>query len=152
MTVAVAVRRARPDDVPALVGLLAGGSLVDGAEDPGDLEPYRSALEEIAAAPGGDVLVAEVGGEVVGVCQLVVFRHFQHRGGRCAEIESVHVRADSRSQGIGGVLVEAAADRAAAAGCYRVQLTSNKARAHAHRFYERHGFVASHQGYKRALT
>lgn len=152
MSAGVAVRAAVPADVPALVRLLAGGSLVEGAEDPADLDPYRAALEEIAATPGGEVLVAEADGEVVGVCQLVVFRHFQHRGGRCAEIESVHVRADRRSLGIGGLLVEEAATRAAEAGCYRVQLTSNKVRTDAHRFYERHGFVASHEGYKRPLA
>ncbi|MGH9093016.1 MAG: GNAT family N-acetyltransferase [Acidimicrobiales bacterium] len=147
----VAVRTALPSDVAVLVRLLAGGSLVEGAEDPADLEPYRAALEEIAAAPDGEVLVAEVDGEVVGVCQLIVFRHLQHRGGRCAEIESVHVRSDRRSLGIGGELVESAVARAAAAGCYRVQLTSNQVRDRAHRFYERHGFVRSHEGYKRPL-
>jgi hypothetical protein len=32
-----------------------------------------------------------------------------------------------------------------------VQLTSNKQRKDAHRFYERLGFVASHEGFKLAL-
>lgn len=146
------IRSAGRPDLPDLARLLAGGSLVEGTEDPGDLAPYEEALEEILAAPGSDVLVAEEAGEVVGVCQLVTFRHLQHRGGRCAELESVHVREDRRSRGIGGALVEAAAARAAAAGCYRVQLTSNRVRADAHRFYERHGFSPSHVGYKRPLT
>ena len=148
----VEIRTARPDDVGRLVTLLAHGSLVEGQEDPADLGPYQAALEEITATPGCDVLVAEVGGEVVGTCQLVTFRHLQAGGGRCAEIESVHVHPDWRSRGIGGVLLEAAVARAASAGCYRVQLTSNKARADAHRFYERHGFTPSHQGYKRPLA
>ena len=85
------------------------------------------------------------------MCQLITFRHLQERGGRCAEIESVHVDESLRSSGIGGALVEAAVERAAAAGCYRVQLTSNKARTAAHRFYVRHGFEASHEGFKRYL-
>ena len=90
-------------------------------------------------------------GEVVGTCQLITFRHLQHGGGRCAEIESMHVRPDVRGTGVGGVLLEAAVEAAVVAGCYRVQLTSNAARTDAHRFYERHGFVASHVGFKRLL-
>jgi GNAT superfamily N-acetyltransferase len=147
----VIIRPARAEDAPRLAALLAGGSL-RGNEDPADLAPYEAALEEIDATPGNEVLVAEVGGVVAGTCQLLIFRHLQERGGRCAEIESVHVDERLRSSGIGGVLVEAAVERAREAGCYRVQLTSNKSREAAHRFYERHGFVASHAGFKRYLS
>lgn len=147
------VRPARAEDLGAAVALLALGALVPGPDGDAafDLAPYRAALAEIEATPGCAVLVAEVAGAVVGVCQLIVFRHLQSAGGRCAEIESVHVHPDWRSRGIGGVLVEAAVERARSAGCYRVQLTSNVARADAHRFYERHGFTASHRGFKRLL-
>lgn len=143
----VTVRDAEPGDVPFLAEILAGGSM-RGSEDPGDLAAYRDALAEIAATPGVWVLVAAAGGTAVGMCQLVTFRHLQERGGRCAEIESVHVAAERRGRGIGSVLIAAAVERARAAGCYRVQLTSNKARVDAHRFYLRHGFVASHEGFK----
>ncbi len=143
------IRGAREADLGALIDLLVGGALVAGKEDPGDPVPYREALAEIGSSPGCEVLVAEVEGAVVGMCQLIVFRHFQSRGGRCAEIESVHVRSDWRDRGIGGALVEAAVGRAWAAGCYRVQLTSNKERTAAHRFYARQGFDATHEGYKR---
>jgi ribosomal protein S18 acetylase RimI-like enzyme len=146
----VTVRPARRSDAPRLAALLAAGSL-RGGEEPADPSAYESALDEIAATPGNEVLVAEVGGAVVGMCQLLTFRHLQERGGRCAEIESVHVDERLRSSGIGGTLLEAAVARAEAAGCYRVQLTSNKSREAAHRFYERHGFAASHEGFKRYL-
>jgi GNAT superfamily N-acetyltransferase len=156
---APAIRGARPADVPRLVELLIHGALVEGTEDPdraGTEDPdqmasYETALAEIQATTGCDLLVAEFDDAVVGMCQLVVFRHFQGVGGRCAEIESVHVHPHWRGRGIGGRLVEEAVARAAASGCYRIQLTSNKARADAHRFYERHGFVATHEGYKRVL-
>ena len=160
---APAIRGARPADVPGLVELLIQGALVEGTEGPaedsdqaGIEDPYRvasyeTALVEIQATTGCDVLVAELDEAVVGMCQLIVFRHFQAVGGRCAEIESVHVHPHWRGRGIGGRLVEEAVARATAWGCYRIQLTSNKARADAHRFYERHGFVASHEGYKRVL-
>ena len=84
--------------------------------------------------------------------QLLVFRHLQHRGGLCAELESVHVREDHRSRGIGAALVSAAEDLARERGCYRVQLTSNNARHDAHRFYETHGYTATHQGFKKLLS
>jgi GNAT superfamily N-acetyltransferase len=119
-------------------------------ETPGDLEPYRRALRDVDAGTG-EVLVAEQEGEVVGVCQLIVFRHLQARGGLCAEVESVHVHPDRRGHGIGSVLTQAAVDRARALGCYRIQLTSNEVRRGAHRFYERLGFTASHLGFKLAL-
>ena len=148
---AVAIRDARTTDLPDVIEMLAHGALVDGKEDPGDPGPYEAALAEIDATPGWALLVAEAGGLVVGTCQLIVFRHIQAAGGRCAEVESVHVRAEWRGQGIGGLLVEEAVARAIALGCYRVQLTSNKARTDAHRFYGRHDFVASYEGYKRLL-
>jgi GNAT superfamily N-acetyltransferase len=81
-----------------------------------------------------------------------VFRHLHRRGGLCAEIESVHVHPDHRGVDIGSTLVADAVERARAMGCYRVQLTSNRAREDAHRFYERLGFVPSHVGYKLFLS
>ena len=147
----VRVRSARPGDVPRLVALLEGGALVAGREDPSDLGPYEAALEEIQASPGGDVLVVEHSGGVIGMCQLIVFRHFGQRGTLCAELESVHVDASFRGQGVGTVLLASAMARAAEAGCQRVQLTSNKARTDAHRFYVTHGFAQIHEGFKRPL-
>jgi len=145
---AVTIRSAEPADLPRLVELLQLGALVDGRED---VAAYASALAEIRTTPGCDLLVAETDGLVVGVCQLIVFRHLQHRGGRCAEIESVHVHPEFRSRGIGSRLVAAAVRSARAAGCYRVQLTSNGRRADAHRFYVREGFEQSHLGFKLLL-
>ncbi|MGH9114584.1 MAG: GNAT family N-acetyltransferase, partial [Acidimicrobiales bacterium] len=89
------VRPARRQDLPRLVALLAGGT-IRGAEDPGGLAHYEAAFDEIAASPHGEVLVAEAGAAVVGMCQLILFRHLQERGGLCAEIESVHVEAGRR--------------------------------------------------------
>jgi GNAT superfamily N-acetyltransferase len=146
------IRRAVAADLPRLVELLMSGALpgAPNDEDPTDADRYQDALEEIRAG-GSDVLVAERGGEVVGFCQLLVFRHLQAKGGLCAELESVHVHADERGKGVGGVLVRAAVDRARALGCYRVQLTSNRQREEAHRFYESLGFEPTHVGYKLRL-
>ncbi len=146
----VDIRSAILADAARLVELLDFGALVVGREDPSDLDPYRRALDEIANGPG-DLLVAECDSQVVAMCQLVVFRHFQSRGARCAEIESVHVHPEFRAQGIGHVLMAAAIERARQLGCARVQLTSNVYRPQAHRFYESLGFSPSHVGFKLTL-
>jgi GNAT superfamily N-acetyltransferase len=146
------VRAATESDLSRLAELMNLGRVPGRAprETPDDLEPYRRALRDIEDGCGG-VLVAELDGEVVGVCQLIVFRHLQARGGLCAEIESVHVHPAHRAHGIGTTLMRAAIEQARALGCYRVQLTSNEVRHDAHRFYERLGFTPSHRGFKLAL-
>jgi GNAT superfamily N-acetyltransferase len=149
------IRPAAESDLGRIVELLVLGVVPDGrpsAEDPGELGPYRSAWRYIAEADdGGIVLVATSADEVVGVCQLIVFRHLQARGGLCAELESVHVHPEHRGAGVGAALVGEAIARARGLGCYRVQLTSNAARPDAHRFYGRLGFVPSHRGFKLPL-
>lgn len=151
---AVSIRSAVEEDAPALVALLVAGAVpgtAEDKEDPAHLGPYRAALAEIEAT-GNAVLVAEEDGVVVGMCQLLVLRHFQGQGGRCAELESVHVRADRRGRGVGSALVRAAIEEARARGCYRVQLTSNAVRDDAHRFYRRLGFEPTHIGFKLPLS
>lgn len=145
------LRDALPNDVEALVALLLGGKLAPDDDGSGDLVAYATAINEIDARDDNFLIVAELGGRVVGMIQLLAFRHFQHRGGRCAEIESVHVADDVRGRGIGTRLIRHAVQRARDLGCYRIQLTSNLDRACAHRFYERNEFVATHHGYKRYL-
>jgi GNAT superfamily N-acetyltransferase len=150
---AVAVRDCRNADLRRVIELLTLGTVPgspNSIEDADDIRPYARALTEVDRA-GGRVLVAEVGGDVVGVCQLIVFRHLQARGGLCAEIESVHVHPDQRGRGVGATLVRTAIETAWNLGCYRVQLTSNVRRPDAHRFYERLGFVPSHVGFKLLL-
>ena len=144
------IRTATGQDASSVVAILAAGTLTPGREDLAATERYAEAIEDIVAGPS-TVLVAELDHAVVGVCQLIVFRHLQGQGGWCAEIESLHVLEGHRSGGIGGALLEEAARRAAAKGCYRLQLTSNLQRTDAHRFYERHGFEPSHRGFKRLL-
>ena len=147
----VVVRDATLEDVERVAQLLVGGTL-RGGEDLSDLSPYEDALREMSGSSSSAVLVAEVDGRVVGMCQLFWFRHIQERGGLSAEIESMHVDESMRGRGIGTVLLDAAVSRAAQLGCYRVQLTSNRSRVDAHRFYERNGFEPSHIGFKRYLT
>ena len=154
-SISLVIRAADEADLDRMVELLVLGAVPDGrpsTEDPQDLGSYRAALRDIADDDtGGVVLVADLDGDVIGVCQLIVFRHLQAHGGLCAEVESVHVHPDHRGTGVGGALLGEAIARARALGCYRVQLTSNTARPDAHRFYEGQGFVPSHLGFKMLL-
>lgn len=140
----------RRDDVRAASLVVQGGSMQPEREHDEDVDAYWWAVEETRRRLG-DVLVADAEGDVVGVCQVIVFPHFQNTGGWCCELESVHVREDWRGQGVGAQLLAAAETIARERGCYRVQLTSRHVRLDAHRFYESHGFVATSQGFKKTL-
>lgn len=146
----VVIRPIEWDDVSAASLVVQGGSLTPELEDESQVQRYWDAVEETRRRRG-DVLVATCNDEVVGVTQVMVFPHFQHTGGWCAELESVHVRSDVRGQGIGAKLLAAAEELARREGCYRVQLTSRNVRSDAHRFYEAQGFVATSQGFKKLL-
>lgn len=146
----VLVRPLARDEVRAAVRVILGGSLSPEGEDETQVDRYWEAVEETRRRRG-DVLVAVRDDDVVGVCQVMIFPHFQHTAGWCCELESVHVRSDQRSQGIGARLLRAAEELGRQAGCYRIQLTSRNVRLDAHRFYEREGYVAMSQGFKKLL-
>ena len=144
------VRGIERGEVAAAAGIINEGTLAPGAEDPERVDEYWAAVEDVRSRRG-DVLVAVEDGVVLGVCQLIVFRHFQHTGGWCAELESVYVRSDRRGEGIGAKMLESAEALARAAGCYRVQLTSRNVRVDAHRFYVAHGYEQAAQGFRKSL-
>jgi GNAT superfamily N-acetyltransferase len=139
------------DDVASAIELLRGGSLMPEFEDPTRVDDYWAAVEE-TRRQRGDVIVADIDGEVVGVCQVIIFQHFQHAGGWCCEIESVHVRRDLRSRGIGASLLRGAEGVARDRGCYRIQLTSRNVREDAHRFYLANGYGQTSQGFKKFFS
>lgn len=93
----VAIRPIALDDVVAASLVIHGESMEPEGEHERDVDAYRLAVEETRRRRG-EVLVAEVDGEVVGVCQVLIFPHFQHTGGWCCELESIHVRSDRRGQ------------------------------------------------------
>ena len=146
------IRRATEDDLDAIVRLLAA----DGLHADADLGPplpvaYREAFEAIDRDPAQLLMVAELERRVVGTFQLSFLRHLLDRGGTVAQVEAVFVAEELRAHGLGTELMRWAIDEARRRGCARVQLTSNKARAAAHRFYERLGFARSHEGFKLVL-
>ena len=144
---ALTIRRARREDVPAIVALYADDMLGAARETPDALDCYYAVFDRV----DGELLVGEMDGVVVATMQLTMIQQLSAQGGKVAQIESVRVARARRSEGLGAILIRDAIERARAAGCARVQLTSNQSRKDAHRFYERLGFVASHTGFKLAL-
>ncbi|MEU3823867.1 GNAT family N-acetyltransferase [Streptomyces sp. SID486] len=145
------IRAATTDDLPAIVAMLADDPLGAQRESPDDLTPYRTALERLADDPNQHVVVAVREGRVIGTLQLTIIPGLSHKGATRALIEAVRIHADERGSGLGGRLIEWAIDTSRRLGCRMVQLTSDKARVDAHRFYERLGFTASHEGFKQHL-
>jgi GNAT superfamily N-acetyltransferase len=146
------VRRAKADDVPAIVDLLAADQIAQ-HRDGGDLAPYRAAFAAIDADPAQLlVVVTDEAQAVVGTLQLTFIPGLARRGALRAQIEAVRVHQALRGQGIGGRLIAWAIQEARRRQCALVQLTSDKRRQEAHRFYAQLGFVASHDGFKLKLA
>jgi ribosomal protein S18 acetylase RimI-like enzyme len=144
------IRDATEADIDAIAHLLADDGLGRGRETPGD-PAYARAFAAMSAQPGNTYLLAELAGAVVGCLQLTIIHGLSRQGASRAQIEGVRVHAGHRDHRIGEKLFEAAFQRTEAAGCTLVQLTTDRQRADALRFYERLGFEATHWGMKRAL-
>ncbi|MBL9075144.1 GNAT family N-acetyltransferase [Tabrizicola sp.] len=148
---AVSFRDATRADVPAIVALLTDDPLGRGREG-ADPQAYLAAFADIAANPMHQLIVGEAAGRIVACAQLTVLAGLSRGGSRRALVEAVRVVADLRSQGVGAALMAECEVRARAAGCTIIQLTTDKSRHDAHRFYDRLGFETSHLGMKKPLT
>lgn len=150
----VLLRRAAADDVPAVVDLIAAdqiGATRDGVRNAADLAAYTAAFQSIDADPAHLLVVAESDGRIVGTMQLSFLPGLARRGALRAIIEAVRVAEHARGIGLGTAMIGWAIDESRRRGCRVVQLTSDKTRTDAHRFYRRLGFVTSHEGMKLAL-
>jgi ribosomal protein S18 acetylase RimI-like enzyme len=155
---ALLFRRATRDDLPAIVAMLADDPL--GARRESNTSPlprcYHDAFDAIDRDPNIELVVVESGKRgssgLLGVLQLSFIPNLSHRGGWRALIEGVRVAAAHRSGGVGRQMLQWAIERARQRDCLMVQLTSDKSRTDAIRFYEGLGFAASHEGMKLQLS
>ena len=149
----VSFRRATGADLPRIVQLLADDAIGATREEYADPLPaaYWEAFEQIDADPRQLLVVAEVAGLVVGTLQLTFIPYLTHRGSSRALIEAVRVDSGQRGGGVGRAMVAWAIEEARRRGCQMVQLTTDRRRSEAHRFYESLGFVATHEGMKLPL-
>lgn len=144
------IRSAQLEDLPAIVALLADDPLGRQREQVADPLPdaYRRAFAAIDQDPRNLLVVAEDAGRIVGILQLTFIPSLTRLGTERAQIEGVRTAADRRGHGIGRELIEWAVQSARAQDCGLVQLTTDKQRLDALRFYEFLGFTASHLGMK----
>jgi len=152
----VIFRSATRADVPAILALLdddeiarsrSAGAVVSEAADAAGW----AAFEAIDADPRNELIVAEDAGTVVGTCQLTFIPSLSRRGAERMTIEAVRVRTDLRGRGVGRAMMAWALERARERGCGLAQLTTDRRRTDAHRFYASLGFEPSHLGFKLTL-
>jgi GNAT superfamily N-acetyltransferase len=148
--VSLTYRKAVEADLPFIVKLLTDDAVL--ATDDRPDEPfhprYVAALRELETDQNQMMMLAMLGDETVGTIQLTFIPGISGLGTKRCLVEAVHIAPAHRSKGLGSQMIQWAIDQARQRGCGMVQLTSNKKRLDAHRFYERLGFLKSHEGFK----
>ena len=146
-------REAVKSDITYLVTMLSDDELGALRED--NSRPlnqgYLAAFQEIEKDPNNELIVVETEGDVIGMLQLTFIPYLTYIGSWRCLIEGVRIHSAHRGQGLGRQFLEWAIDRAKARECKIVQLTSDKDRSSALRFYESLGFKATHEGFKLKL-
>ena len=143
-------RKANKNDLEEITAMLLDDSLGISREskDPAAHSSYYKAFEKIDSDPNQELTVALIEDEIIAVFQLTFIQYLTYQGGLRAQVEGVRVKSSSRGQGFGKQIFDYIIKRAKSKGAHLVQLTTDKARPEALRFYERLGFVASHYGMK----
>lgn len=149
----LSIRKATLSDLEAIVYMLADDSLGMKRETISHplLSSYIEAFHAINQDPNNELMVAEFEEKIVGTFQLTVLPYLTYKGGWRAQIEDVRVDSSQRGKGIGQQMIQWAIQRSKEKGAHVLQLTSNKKRTKAIRFYQKLGFVNSHEGMKYEL-
>lgn len=146
-------RRATRADLPIIIQMIADDQIGQKREDASvPLNPaYLAAFEAIQRDDNQFLAVAERDGQVIGCLQLTFMPGISRMGMWRGNIESVRVAKSLRGQGIGRAFFEWAIDMCRRRSCKLVQLTMDKSRKDAARFYQSLGFTPSHEGMKLSL-
>lgn len=146
-------RSAAFEDLESLIALLSNDSLGNKREDASVPlnRAYIEAFDAIVRDPNNQLLVVEQENFLVGMLQITFIPYLTHIGSWRCLIEGVRIHSDYRGQGFGEKMFEHAIEQAKNKGCTIVQLTSDKQRPDAIRFYEKLGFKSTHEGFKLAL-
>ncbi len=144
-------RKATKRDIKDIVAMLADDALGSQRENFKSPLPasYQEAFENIDADPHQELIVVEnENAEVIGTLQLSFIQYLTYQGGIRAQIEAVRIRKNQRGKGLGTKMFEWAIERSKERGAHVLQLTSDKKRPQAIKFYESLGFAATHEGMK----
>jgi len=148
--VTVLLRPARRADLARIVALIADDEISAARTGTFD-DAHLAGFDAIEADPNNELVVAERDGEVVGTMQLTFVPGISRYGATRLLVEAVRVDSRLRGQGIGRQMMLWAHERGRARGCVLAQLTSDKRRPDAHRFYRSLGYAQSHEGFKLPL-
>ncbi len=143
-------RKAKESDLPKLINMLIDDSLGATRED-GSFpinQRYIDMFHFIDQDKNNEIIVAENNSNVIGMLHMTYIPCLTHIGSWRCLIEGVRVAAENRGLGIGTQFFKWVIYRARERGCYIIQLTSNKERTNAIKFYHKLGFSASHEGFK----
>ena len=144
-------RKATRNDVSKIVEMIADdelGKTRENYQTPLPIE-YLNAFENITADQNQELIVVEnENAEIIGTLQLSFIQYLTYRGGIRAQIEAVRIRKEMRGKGIGKAMIEWAINRANERNAHLLQLTTDKKRPEAIKFYEDLGFKATHEGMK----
>jgi GNAT superfamily N-acetyltransferase len=146
-------RLAKEEDIIDIVRMLADDPLGATREkfENNLSDNYIKAFKNIQSDSNQELTIVELNGEKVATFQLTFIQYLTHQGGLRAQVEAVRTNSNYRGQGIGKKVFNYIIERAAAKGCNLLQLTSDKKRPEAIRFYEAIGFIATHEGMKLKL-
>lgn len=144
------IREAVQADVPQIVRMLANDDLGWQREQYQEPLPqhYFDAFIEIAADKNNYLIVVELDQKVIGTCQLTIIPYLTYKGGRRGQIEGVRIDESYRGQGVGKKMITWAINKARDRGCHLLQLTMDKKREETIKFYQKLGFISSHEGLK----
>jgi len=146
-------RKTAIDDLPAILGLLIDDALGQAREEVSTIphQCYIEAFKDIDADPNQYLMVVEQGEEIVGTCHLTILPSLTFKGSRRLHIEAVRVSSQHRRKKIGQWMIQAALDYGRSRGASLAQLTTDKRRKDAQKFYTSLGFTPSHEGMKLIL-
>jgi len=150
---AIVIRKAVAADVAAIVAMLADDALGAKREDASVplRDSYRNAFAAIDADRNQLLAVVEQESEIIGCMQISFIPGLSRMGMWRGQIESVRIASHIRGGGIGRRMIEWAIEQCRERGCGLVQLTTDKSRSDALRFYQSLGFTDSHEGLKLSL-
>lgn len=144
------IRKATETDLLCIIDMLINDDLGSKRESLSEesLSKYKRAFSEIQHDKNAEILVLEINNQVVATAQVNYLAYLTYQGGKRAQIEAVRVHKDYRGKKYGEYLIKEIIARAKKNDCHMVQLTTDKLREKAIKFYEKLGFVATHEGMK----
>ena len=151
---ALTFRRATRDDLPFIIGLYAADEAGGHGDSWNEINRpiYEAAFAALQSQPRDALMVIEADGEKVGTFLLTILPGLTGRGATHVQLRSVQIRSQDRSRGIGAHMLAYVEEFAHSHNATSIDLMSNNARLNAHRFYERHGYIKSHAGFKKKLA